>query len=335
MGVRKLACCYRGYYSLFIHPAGKGLAKVSTCCYNTFIPRNKLIVKRGIQDAWNSRQFQSQRRFISNNDWRFCEGSNCSYNYILASEEKFVNEDDIKRAIAEKKTKLDYLPKKIVINLSNICNNNCDLCFRDKKKKNNVAHDIGDTLIEEIKRDIIPYCECVVISGGEPFFNKTSRDFIDWLISEYPDKKKYVLTNGILLDQFGLQKIIESNIFLLITIYGMCRDTYKKVTGRDNFRALYNSLGCLIKSGYRQIRLRYIVSDDNVTDLESFCEFIDSNQEVRALIRNNFYEGSKHFKTIQFFQEKYSHISSRLRFQYQYLTFWQRIVHKLYKCCVF
>ncbi|MBL7196942.1 MAG: radical SAM protein [Candidatus Omnitrophica bacterium] len=321
-----LACCYRPYYEIRITPFRYGQAMVSTCYNNTFRPENWLLIKGGIQQCWNSKQFQFQRRLLSKRNWSFCRGTHCYLNPI-GKESEFLEVDCVRDAIAEKITKLDYFAKVLELNISYLCNNRCSFCFRSIKNK---PHSLSRNIIKELKQDIIPLVDHVILSGGEPFFDKQSLEFIDWMVSSYPQKRFSINTNGTLMHRFGLERLMNNDVYLVITFYGMRSATYRKATGSDNFHAVLNSSNKLIESGHKWMQLCFLVCAESLDDIEHFCNFVEKNQFVKAIIMNNRYDGKRYWKIMRLFENKYARIASRLKFQYQSETLSEMAIRKLY-----
>ncbi|MFA4993165.1 MAG: hypothetical protein WC571_04270, partial [Candidatus Omnitrophota bacterium] len=165
--------CYRSFYKIMIIPSKNGDGIITTCGDNMFRTENKVIVREGIKSAWNSPQFKFQRRLISRGDWSFCRGACCVFD-PFRREDKFLDNLDVKSALADKKDSLDYGPKTISIISSHACNNDCYSCYHVFKKNDREQYRLKDSLIKEIEETLIPSAENVIISGGEPFFAKES-----------------------------------------------------------------------------------------------------------------------------------------------------------------
>ncbi len=326
---KKLACCYRSYFRMTITPSRDGDAIVAPCWNNMFYPENKAVVKENIKGAWNSRQFRFQRKLISRSDWSFCKGASCVFD-PFHREAKFLDDPDCKEAIALKKDVLAYTPKIIVINPSHACNCDCYFCFYVFMKQDRGKYRLKGDLLKEIEETLIPSAEIVSISGGEPFFAQESRAFIDRLIMNHPNKKISVNTNGTLLRDYGLDKIIENNLFLTITVYGMQDRTHEAVTKRNNRAIVFSAIQELIDRRYKRMQLLFLVSERSFNDSERFCEFIAGNEGLKGIVRNNRYEGERFWGLMRRLQEKYVGLASRLKFEYQDVSLPRIISRRLY-----
>ena len=312
----RTACCFRPYFKMTIAPSREGDAVVATCWNNIFRPENRVIVRENIKEAWNSREFRFQRKLISRGGWDFCRGANCACD-PFRREDQFLGSADVKDAITAKKDSLEYGPKLIAIIPSHGCNCDCDSCFQVLIRKRRMAYSLKEALLKEIKKSIIPSCRNVIISGGEPFFVRQTRDFIDWMASNHPDKRVAVNTNGSLLHEYGLDRILKNNFFLTISVYGMCEDTYLAVTKRNNFGIVFHNIQALIDRRHKKMQVAFLLTAKTACDTEKFCEFIAGNDGLNGLVRNNCYEGAKFWGLMRRLQAKHADISFRLKFEYQ------------------
>jgi len=299
-----------------ITPSRAGDAIAATCWNNIFRRENRVVIKENIKNAWNSREFRFQRKLISQGDWSCCKGANCACD-PFGRESKFLGAPEVKSAIAGKKESLDYGPKLIVIIPSHDCNCDCHSCFQARIKSNRNKYSLRDGLLREIEATIIASAEYVIVSGGEPFFAEQSRGFIDRIVSGYPGKHVAVNTNGSLLHEYGLDRIMKNNLFLTISLYGMNADTCRAVTQRDYFDIVLRNLQTLIDRRYQNIKVSFLVTEKSCGDAEKFCEFIAGVGWLNGLVRNNWYEGDRFWGLMRRLEEKHADISSRLRFEYQ------------------
>lgn len=275
-----------------------------------------MLIEKNIRDIWNSKEFRFQRRLISEGSWGFCRGACCACD-PFRREDKLLNEPEVKSAIAAKRDLLEYGPKLIAIIPSHGCNCDCSSCFQVLIRKNRMKYSIKDSLMKEIEEFIIPSAKNVIVSGGEPFFMPQSLSFINWIAANHPDKHVAINTNGSLLHEYGLERIIKSNFFLTISVYGMDAATYQAVTNRDIFNIVFGNIQGLIDSRYKNMQVAFLVTGKNYRDSEKFCEFIAGNDGLNGLVRNNWYEGDKFWGLMHKLEERYAGISSRLKFEYQ------------------
>lgn len=329
--------CYYSYYLMEISPLKDNRALVSTCFSNTFRPENRLTIEKDIKDTWNSRQFQFQRKLLLRKDWSFCLGSDCFTGPSDETIKRLVNEEEVKNAIAEGKTRLNYLPKMIIMAISFACNNNCYFCNNPKKtpRKEFKVTQLGDNLLKEIKEEIIPFVEQVTLTGGEPFL--ANPEFIDWFISHHQEKILTVVTNGTLLHRFGLEKIIQHHIGLIISFYAMNKKTYREVTGTNNFAAMFDNTNELMRLGYKHMRLVFTLCRRSIADLDEFCQFVLKNRDnIReAIVQNDCFEGEESHRQMRKLEFKYSPLfpDNKLIFKYRNQGVLHRVIRRFYNPC--
>jgi sulfatase maturation enzyme AslB (radical SAM superfamily) len=315
--------CHRSYYRLEISPAGQGAAQLSTCFSNVFFPENRVIVKERIREAWNAKQFRFQRTLISGGSWDFCRGANCCRDPFFT----FPEHDPVKRALKNKVVQLDYAPPMLVIVPSFSCNNNCSFCYQAGMRRQRSCGRLSDRLMEEIKEDLVPSARYIIVSGGEPLFAPVAREFIEWVIARYPEKRLHVLTNGIFLHTLDP---IAGGIDLSVSLYGMSRHTYRAATGTDNFELVMRNITMLLASKEKITELIFIVCRETAAETESFCRFVEKHENVRAIVRNNCFEGGRYWKLMRGMELTFSGIASRIYFDYQTESVFQRAMRKIY-----
>jgi len=323
----ELAKCYQCYYALWIEPTADGKASVSTCYKNSFRRQNKLIVDRGLKDVWNSRQFQFQRRLAAKGDWGFCRGASCLKRWAIAAMDA---DPAVKHAAAAGKTRLDSFAKALIVAPSYACNYECYFCFTAADRRRGAANRLSDSLMEELKHEVIPLVDEVVVTGGEPFFTREGLELIDWVLSRFPEKKLLVMTNGALLREFGLERIVRHKIGLRISIYGMDGESSREMTGRDRFDATWRNIHELLSAGHEDMKFTYLVSSKSISGLRQFCEFIARTVGHGGIVQNSVFEGPALWDEMRRVEREYAHLSGRLIFDYRDETSPRRFLRTLY-----
>lgn len=158
------------------------------------------------------------------------------------------------------------------IELTNNCNFKCIHCYckNFKDKKSNTMS------FQEFKKivEIANYLGVlkIVLTGGEPLLVKKFEEYYLYLID-----KGYlvtVLTNGSFINKYIdiFKKHNPEN--LEFSIYGMTSETYYSVTGiRIDIQSMLNDL-CYLKTLGLDIKLKYILMNENLQDLERFLHFV-------------------------------------------------------------
>lgn len=173
--------------------------------------------------------------------------------------------------IYRKQIKLLSKPRSITVVLTNKCNLKCKMCYVWKN-----IWSMTDKHIDEIKR-IMPYLEYITWHGGEVFLHNRFLELFDF--AQECNIQQEVITNGLLLNDKIIKKMVDFGIQLTISIDGINKDTYEKIRMGASFEKLQNNL--MLIQQYRQkkesntfrIRMNTILSRDNYLDLLSFIEF--------------------------------------------------------------
>jgi sulfatase maturation enzyme AslB (radical SAM superfamily) len=151
------------------------------------------------------------------------------------------------------------------------------------------------------------------------------------MIEDFPEKKLTILTNGTLLRAFGIEKVLRPNIFPVISLYGMCRQTYKNTTGTGHFDAVWGAITQLLACGCENLNLTFIVSKATAAEAMQFCRFIEADKRLKGVVRNNCADGRKFSGLMRSLETRFAPIASRLKFSYCRETFSDKLLRKLYE----
>lgn len=155
------------------------------------------------------------------------------------------------------------LPKEIVLEVTEGCNQDCLLCFSKKRKK--------EISLEKIK-GIINECHILGIkvirfTGGEPLLYKNLEEALAYA----KEKSLYVIlnTNATILDKKRMLKNYVDNI--LISLQGFnCYSEEKLTRTKANFKKKINNileLSCSIPT----VRIGTIISNTFLNNLHKYC----------------------------------------------------------------
>lgn len=155
------------------------------------------------------------------------------------------------------------------------CNNNCVHCYINLPAQDRIAREkelslseIGNIADQAVERGAL-WC---LITGGEPLLRE---DFFDIYIML---KKKGLLlsvfTNACLVTQKHADFFNKySPRDIEVTVYGVTRETYEKITGQPgSFKAFMNGLDLLSKTGIK-IRFKAMALRSNIHELPAIAEF--------------------------------------------------------------
>jgi tungsten cofactor oxidoreducase radical SAM maturase len=177
--------------------------------------------------------------------------------------------------------------KKLYLELSDRCNLNCNICYRQSftDTPRDLDQELYARLIEDLKS--IPTLETIVLGGiGEP---TCAPNFVQVL----KDLKNYQLiltTNGVDLPEVVLEAIVSYVSVVVISIDGM-DDIFEKIRGVE-LRSVTETVNRLqklkksINNNTLQINLQCVLSKDNQDDALKLVD-LAANLKVDGLIFSN------------------------------------------------
>jgi len=200
------------------------------------------------------------------------------YNYIINKGLELYperNDNYAKYKASVKNGKIDYLPIKMDIEPTSLCNLKCHMCIVSTQgyKGNNLAFNDYKNIIDEQ----IGIFELKIQGLGEPFLNKDFYKMVKYASDKYIWTRS--TTNATLLhENENYKKIIDANIGeLQISIDGVKKSTYERIRINSNFdKVCSNSI--LINNYQKEqdvlkTRMWTLLQKDNYEDLFEFPEF--------------------------------------------------------------
>lgn len=173
--------------------------------------------------------------------------------------------------IAQRKTILNSKPRVLYCVVTSLCNIKCIMCQIIKQK-----WELPERAISEIN-DLMPYLEIVKWQGGEVFLYKHFEQLMD--AAGKNNVSQEIVTNGLLLNERVINKLINYNVDLYISVDGLTKDIYESIRVGADFDLLINNLQLLkeIKSGYTDhvmnLGLNVLVMKKNIDQIEFYPEF--------------------------------------------------------------
>lgn len=199
---------------------------------------------------------------------------------------------DIQKFCIENNKEEKYMPKKLMIEVTNYCNSKCIFCVNCKmiRKKCFIDENIVKKAIEQGKNMGIQ--EVGFYTNGEPLLNLNIDRYI-----EYAKKNSYnyvyITTNGILANEERIRKLFDIGLdSIKFSINSIEKENYNKIHGTDCFEVVVNNLKNIYnmkKKEYKNKRVyvSYIKTklnnykDNEINDFfKEYCDDI-SIQNVR------------------------------------------------------
>lgn len=172
--------------------------------------------------------------------------------------------------------KLDF-PKRLMLEVTNVCNNKCAFCASLVSKRNRgmIDSELAKRIIKEAYD--LGAREICMHSMGEPLLHKNLAEFVK-LAKDLGYEYIYLDTNGILATADVINSVIDAGLdSLKFSVNAASKETYLIVNGTDNFEKVYDNFKNVseyIKKNNRNVKLiAYMVeSSINVHEHDKFEE---------------------------------------------------------------
>lgn len=174
------------------------------------------------------------------------------------------------------KTTHDF-PSFIDIELTNHCNLNCIMCNRRlmTREKGNMSRELFNKIITQCVQHKTPIR---FIRWGEPFLHPSIFDFIN--IVKERSLLLHITTNGLLLDNFKLQKLIDIGLdSIIFSMQGLTKETYQDTRMNEKYDHLQHIINKLVELRgnkqlpYIQITTTVTNEQDNKSDRTLFANY--------------------------------------------------------------
>lgn len=175
------------------------------------------------------------------------------------------------KEILEKKEFLESKPRVLEITLTNRCNLKCIMCENIKSFPWDLPEHIKNEIIQ-----LMPYLEQVNWLGGEVFLYKHFNELFD--IAHKHHVKQIISTNALLLNDGIMQKLVDYNVELSISIDGVTKEIYEKIRLGANFKEMIKKINLLNETKhkfnhYMKKRLCVVIMGVNYEQIEDFVDF--------------------------------------------------------------
>lgn len=158
--------------------------------------------------------------------------------------------------------------KKIYLELTNRCNLNCTICYR--QSWNDTPLDMDRELFRKIKQELkeMDTLQEVVLGGiGEP----THAPLICEAIEDLKDYKLTLTTNAVDLNDTVLEAVVKHVDLVMVSIDGL-KENYAKIRCAELEHVLENikRINILKKAARKQtpvLGIQFVISQDNVEDI--------------------------------------------------------------------
>jgi MoaA/NifB/PqqE/SkfB family radical SAM enzyme len=228
----------------------------------------------------------------------------CELNkYIPDNDKKLKNVLLNEYEIAEGKIHLESFPRHIQLVMTLQCNLNCIMC-NDKHENIFISDKELDDLIK-----IMPYMQFLTLRGGEVFYDKRIGKILD---ETYKNNVKLtIITNGLLLDDIIIDKLMRIDGGIVISIDSPFKNTYESIRIGASFDILKKNLKKInIARKHNKSKLHFtmnmVIMRKNYEQIEPalyFAKEYGFNSVVLAPV-----EGKVEGKNENFFQNQIDHL---------------------------
>ena len=131
------------------------------------------------------------------------------------------------------------VPPIIIFSITNECNLNCNGCYA-KALHSHIEEELNDEELERIVSEASDLgVSFFVVAGGEPFMRQTLLDITE----KYPEMIFLVFTNGLLIDDFVLDRLTEQkNVIPLVSLEGFEEETDRR-RGEGTYKRVVELMG--------------------------------------------------------------------------------------------
>lgn len=158
----------------------------------------------------------------------------------------------------------------IYIEITNKCNFYCKTCYNNSLNSNNIFLTFDD-FVHIVNEGIKLGCKIVYFSGGEPLLNKHIWDMIAYCSAK--DITPVLVTNGSLLTEENIIKLIKFNVPIQISLDGYDKYTNDVIRGEETFDKVTKSLNLLRKYNHNSsTKIRCTLNKWNSKDLHKYIE---------------------------------------------------------------
>ena len=205
-------------------------------------------------------------------------------------ENNTLNTEEMERSALQ----LNSYPRRLVLELTNVCNLNCIMCGRDSKKFTPTFFDLNS--LDKIKTVLNTITEVTLFGWGEPTMHPKLSNILEYL-NQYP-VKKYFVTNGMLLHNF-IEDIFRYHVDIIaISLDGACSETNDKIRAKGKFEQVVENIKMIVKRrhdlGITSPYINFVMTlmKDNIEELPKMVSLAHNLgiEEVKAVYLTAFNE---------------------------------------------
>jgi molybdenum cofactor biosynthesis enzyme MoaA len=284
MDILKQYVCQAPFTYLELHKDG-----VYSCC-PSWLPNN-LGKLEDLDKIWNGDELKKIQESILDGSYKYCSKTQCPYLSKLITEK-------IPYYTFIPKTNFDvnkYKAGPVNINLAfdRSCNLSCPSCRNVAIMANGSELEFIDTTMDTVIKEYGKSVRMLYLSGSaDPFASKSIRKLLlEFDTNKFPNLTQIHLhTNGLLLTEKmwdSLNHIHHLITTIEISIDAATKETYEIIRRGGNWEILLSNLEFISKIKMRDIRVSFVVQNNNYLEMGDFYNLMMSTFKGNATIYFN------------------------------------------------
>ncbi len=283
--------CSRPFEWFEVHPDGS----VFLCCPAWLKRPLGNLLRQSVDEIWNGPVAQEIRKTIFNGSFHNCNSKRCprlGNQTPPVGRLKSVADRRVSKAIAEKNSRLKYLPPQLNLCFDQSCNLTCPSCRVAFRQAQGKELQQAERLAQIILTELAPTAEVITLSGfGDPFGSPTYLQLLRDLDSSPPPRLKKIRlhSNGQLLTEQmwqSLPNLKERISEVEISLDAATAATYQSNRPGGDFKRLLNNLEFLSCQPCK-LTLSMVLQQNNWRELEKLLELaerLDSQVYLSQLV---------------------------------------------------
>ena len=151
------------------------------------------------------------------------------------------------------------------------CNVRCVMCYQTSFSRDLAMPAV---IYQEHLRPLYPQIKTAKLQGGEPTIMRNCKEFC-LLARDYPEMKIAITTNGINLNDFWLDTMVNQGQYVNISLNAAHQETYDKIVKHGNFPKAVKNIERLVEAnqgGGLAIALSQVIIPANAGDVLDFLK---------------------------------------------------------------
>lgn len=167
----------------------------------------------------------------------------------------------------------------ITMAITDRCNLLCKHCSYNAKYSENIAEKVSKNEMMARMKSILCYNPTsIILTGGEPMIRDDFIELIDWLKNQYKGKI-FLMTNGTLINNANVKKIVNTFSQIDISIDGIDDETCEKIRGKGVYDKVVKAVQLLQHNNFHKISLSMV--DTHITH-KYIREFYKLNEKLNT-----------------------------------------------------